>query len=222
MRVISVDVARASWLFPLTELNPTGRNFTAAFAGLTQRYNFKKYPKHSLDFDPEAKGLIFEEGDFKNRDGINIIVKLSVFADGVVSDAWSSTRDAEDFLKDALQWLKAEHGFGLPPDRPLRTLYLSQLTVAMDKNPATAIPKLQPLMDLVSSKTAETDRPTDGFMFAGFSFWAKDWNKPGAPGAYRFEIKAGSIPNENRYFAAAALPTEAHVETLNELERLLD
>jgi hypothetical protein len=79
MNLISVDVARATWIFPLTELNPTGRSFAKAFVGLRERYNFKKYPKHSLDFDQEAKGLIFEEGDFKNRNGVDIIVKLSVF-----------------------------------------------------------------------------------------------------------------------------------------------
>lgn len=221
MKLISVDVARTTWLFPLSELNPTGRSLTKVFQELAARYNFKKFPNHPEDIDPESKGLVFSQGEFRIQDGQDIIVKLTVFTDGIVADCWSSTTDAEVFLKDAMQWLKKEHGFSLPADRSIKTLYLSQLTVAGKKRLTASLGKLQALADKLSTLTTESGRPNVGFTVAGFSLWAKDWDKPGAPRAYRFEIKVGSSPKEDRYYTVASLPTEAHLAILEEQERLL-
>jgi hypothetical protein len=221
MKLISVDSARTTWLFPLSELNPNGRSLTQAFIDLKERYNFKKAPAHSLDFDPEAKGLVFNQGDFVNRDGISVIVKLTIFTDGVVSDSWSSTRDSEELLEDTMKWLKTEHGLSLPPDRKVRRLYLSQLTVSAEKGQIAGKPELKALGELLSSKLAETGRPNKGFTVGGFSLWSEDWDQSGSPAPYRFEIKAGSLPGENRYYASAPLPTDVHLALLEEQERLL-
>jgi hypothetical protein len=220
MKIISVDVARTTWLFPVNEMNPKGLNLSEAFLGLAAKYDFKKFPKHTGDFDPEAKGLVFNEGSFKNKEGLNILVKLTIFLDGIVSDCWSSTNDAEDFLRDAMSWMKKEHGLSIPEDRTVKTLYLSQLTVAPDKDIAIFSQKMQALADKLSSLTTESGREHSGFTFAGFSMWAKEWNKTGSPGPYRYEIKSGSAPGENRYYAGAALPTEAHIAIIEEQERI--
>lgn len=66
MKLISVDVARAIWLFPLSELNPGGRSTTKTFLDFTERYNFKKAPKHTLDFDSDS-ALTFDQGEFTNK-----------------------------------------------------------------------------------------------------------------------------------------------------------
>lgn len=221
MNLISVDMARATWLFPLTELNPTGRSFTQIFADLKKRYSFQKAPAHSLDYDAEAKGLVFNEGEFVNRKGVSVLVKLALFSDGIVADTWSSTTDSEDFLKDAMNWVRAEHGISLPADRSLTTLYLSQLTVSTSQKQGFVFAKIQTLADLFSKKLTESGRSNQGFVPGGLSMWATNWDQNLAPAAYRFEIKAGSKPGENRYFAAAPLPTEMHLAILEEQERLL-
>lgn len=220
MKLISVDVARTTWLFPLMELNPSGRSFTQTFIDLKSRYNFKKAPAHSLDFDPESKGLVFNEGDFVNREGISVLAKLTIFTDGVVSDTWSSTRDSEDLLEDAMKWIKTEHGFSLPPDRSVKKLYLSQLTVKAETGQIAGRSKLEELAELVGAKLAETGRPNKGYTVNGFSLLPRDWDQSGSPAHYRFEVKVGSLPGENRYHASAPLPTDVHLALLEEQERL--
>lgn len=222
MKLISVDIARTTWLFPLTEINPEGKSFTQAFIDLKARYNFKTAPSHSLDFDREAKGLIFNEGEFVNRDGIPVLAKLSIFADGVVADTWSSTRDSEDLLEDAMKWIKAEHGFSLPPDRSANKvlLYLSTLTMTAEKGQMAGKLKLEALAELVSSKVTESGRPNKGYIFSGFNLCSAEWDKSGVPVPYKFEVKLGSHPGENRYFASAPLPTDVHLALLEEQERL--
>lgn len=221
MKVISVDTARATWLFPLTELNPMGRSFTHVFQGLAQRYGFRKFPKYSLDFDQEAKGLIFNEGDFTTKSGDKILVKLSLFTDGIVADCWSSTQDSEEFLKDAMGWIKSEYNFTLPPDRLPKILYLSELTITSDANLAMINPKLAALAEKISSKLTESGRANAGYTFGGFSLWTKNWEQPGVPAPYRIERKLVSSIGENRYYAGAPLPTPDHLELLEEQERII-
>jgi hypothetical protein len=220
MKIINVEVARATWLFPLQELNPTGKSFTQAFIGLKNRYNFKKAPAHSLDVDAESKGLIFNEGEFVNRDGVPVIAKLSIFTDGVVSDTWSSTRDSEDLLEDAMKWIKAEHGLSLPADRTVKKLYLSSLTVMTEKGQIPGRSKLETLAELVSLRLSEAGRPNKGYIVNGFSLLSAEWDQSGSPAQYRFEVKTASHPGENRYYASAPLPTDIHFALLEQQERL--
>jgi hypothetical protein len=220
MKLVSVDVARTTWLFPLTELNPRGLSFTKAFLGLAERYDFKKFPRHTGDFDPEAKGLIFNEGTFKSRDGRDIVVKLTIFTDGILADSWSSTSDSEDFLKDGMQWLKTEHGFSIPADRKVKTLYLSQLTVTTDKKIASLNPKLQAFADSIASKLEDRWEDNTGFSVSGISFGPNDPTTPSAPANFRFEVKAGTATAEKRYFAFAPVPTDVHLQLLEKLESL--
>jgi hypothetical protein len=220
MKLISVDIARTTWLFPLTELNPKGLSFTKAFLALAERYDFKKFPKHSLDFDPEAKGLVFNEGTFKTREGREIIVKLTIFTDGILADSWSSTNDSEDFLRDGMEWLKKEHGFFIPADRKVKTLYLSQLTVTTDKKIAGLNPKLQEFADLVASTVGDRWEDNSGFNVGAVNFWPNDPTKPSSPAQFRFEIKANTPAAEKRYFAIGPVQTDVHLQLLEKLESL--
>jgi hypothetical protein len=220
MKIINVDVARTTWLFPLQEINPTGRSLTQAIIELKDRYKFKKAPVHTLDFDSEAKGLIFDQGEYINREAITIMAKLSIFTDGIVSDTWSSTKDSEDMLEDVMTWIKTEHGFSLPADRAVRKLYLSSLTVTTERGQIPGKSKLEELAELVSMRLTETGRPNKGYIINGFSLASADWDQHGTPVPYRFEIKTASHPGENRYYASAPLPTDIHIALLEEQERL--
>jgi len=221
MNIINVDSARVTWLFPVSELNPQGRSLTDIFIELAERYNFKKAPKHGADIDPQEKGFTFNAGEFRNRDGIDVLVKLTVFGDGIVADGWSSTRDTEDFLKDVMQWLKEKHGLAIPSDRRVTILYLSELIVSAEKSPLALMSKLQELANVLSERTTKSGRANAGFMAGGFSLVANDHDNPATPAPYRFEIKRGSSPSENRYYASAALPTEELFEMLKDQERIL-
>src|SRR6185312_12508582 len=221
MKVISVDAARTTWLFPLTEINPMGRSFSHTFLSIAERYGFKKFPKYSLDYDPESKGLIFSDGEFTPKSGNKVLAKLSIFADGVVADCWSSTRDSEELLTDVMGWVKSEHGFSLPADRIPKVLYLSELTVTSDKNLVMTNPKLESLAALVSAKLTASRRTNAGYTVGGMSLWAKNWDQQGSPVPYKVERKVSSSFGDNRYYAGAPLPTHEHIELLEEQEKII-
>ncbi len=220
MKVISVDIARTVWLFPLTELNPTGKGMTEVFHAFADRYRFKIFPKHHLDFDKE-NALTFDGGEFKNAEGVVVSVKFRLYNDGVVAECWSSTRDSDDLVNQTMEWLKTAHGLSLPPDRVARVLYVSQLIVTTDRHLATLNPKLEAFADLVSQKVAGARGDGTGYNVGGVIFWPDDTTKANAPGPFRFENKVGSLPSERRYFTQAPLPTDAHLELLDKLEAIL-
>lgn len=222
MKLISVDTARTSWLFPLSELNPTGRSLTNVFLGLAERYSFKKFPNHTLDAAGEDKAITFEEGEFANRAGAKVIVKLRVYSDGCVADCWSSTKDAEDFLKDVMAWLRTEHGLALPADRVIRSLYFSELTVTTNKNLVTLSLKLRDFAEELSAKVKEFSGYDMGFNVGSIGFWPNDPKNRLAPGTFRFENKAGTLPKEKRYYSQAPLPTEEHLAVIDKFEAILD
>lgn len=217
MKLISVDLARTVWLFPLTELNPTGKSLTKMLIELAERYSFKKFPKHTLDFD-EEKALTFEAGEFKNRDGIEVVVRLRIYSDGCVADCWSSTRDSQDFLEDAMRWLRAEHGLSLPAETRVKVLFVSQLTVTTEMSLTALNPKLQAFADMLSAKL---DGGNCGFNLGSIGLWSDRYNEPGAPGPFTIEHKLGTPLSKKYYSAQAPLTTDAHLEALDSFERIL-
>lgn len=221
MKVISVNSARTSWLFPLSELNPTGKSVTEVFLQLQKKYNFRKAPAHMFDIDQTSKGLVFEQGEFVNRDIVPIIVKLSIFTDGLVADCWSSTRDSEDFLKDVVTWLKLDHGLSLPSDRIAKTIYMSELIVTTEKNPESINPKMERFCQFVADKVSSVGRDNPGYTMGGLSLWVKDHNQSNPAPQYRFELKAGTPLEERRFYSAAPVTTDDHIAILNEHEKLL-
>jgi hypothetical protein len=173
-----------------------------------------------IDFDPES-ALTFEAGDFKNRDGISVVVKLRIYSDGFVAETWSLTRDSDDFLEDLMRWLQAEHGLSLPRDRRPRKLFLSQLTVTTDKRLSTINPALIALADELSSKLDQLDIKNPGFNLGSIGLWSNNPIEKGAIAQFRFENKAGTLPAEKRYFTQAPLTTEAHLSILESFEKIL-
>jgi hypothetical protein len=196
MKIISVDVARTTWLFPITELNSAGRSLTNVFLQMRDKYKFKKFPTHTVDTDPQTNALVFDQGEFRNRNGILVLVKMTIFNDGIVADCYSSTRDSDDFLKDLMNWIKTEQNLSLPPDRVIKTLYLSELTVSTGKGLAWLNPRMEEFARKLSEKMSSEGRENAGYTFGGFALWPRDWNRLGAPAHFRFELKLASQPGD--------------------------
>jgi hypothetical protein len=133
---------------------------------------------------------------------------------------WTTFRGAGHFLKDVTTWLNANQGLSLPPDRLVKTLYLSELTVTTNKTLSSINPKLNELARSLAEKMAATGRANEGYTVGGFSLWANNWHEPAAPPQYRFEIKLGSIPGEHRYYSAAPVTTDDHIALLEQQEKL--
>jgi hypothetical protein len=213
MKLISVQLARSTWLADVNEFNPRGLNlFAALVPALIENYKFKVYPKETDDFQ---NGMRFSKGEYVNKSGEPLMVELTIFNDGVVADTNASTQDCDEFLVDITESLPGL-GLSFDPDMIRRRIYLSQLLV-----------KGSPQLNAISQKLnafgkqlSEAVGHNSHFEFSAFEFWP-DQTQVLRPANFSFQRKAGGPFSSDRYWSQAPLPTDKHLELLNELETLL-
>jgi hypothetical protein len=212
MKLLSVGLARSLWFIDLSELNPGGKDiFTEVVPTLIEDYKFKVYPKPDGDF---KEGMKFTNGVFTNRKGDTLGgATLTVWTDGIAADTYSSTKDSDEFLEEALGILP-EIGFVYDPAMVRRKAYLSQLNVRCSKDLNILNPKLADFAGKISS-VAQIP-----FGISAIEFWP-DQTQLLKPANFSFQKKIGEPPSGDRYWSQAGMPTDKHVELLEELEAIL-
>ena len=212
MKLLSVGLARALWFMDTNELNPGGKDiFTHLFPSLVEDYKFKTYPKQGDDL---SEGMKFTLGEWVREDGTVLVLNLTIFKDGIAADTWSSTRDSEEFLKTALEGL-SQLGFAYDPEIVRRKAYVSQVNIKCSRPLSALNPGLAEFASRLSSAVGGTE-----FDMAAIELWP-DQAPALKPANFSFQRKIGEPSNSDRYWSQAALPTDRHLELLEELEALL-
>jgi hypothetical protein len=221
MKLLHVSTARTIWLLSMLDLNPRGQALTQdAIDKISARYKFKAPPTITAALEAQKKNepIHFAAGEFTSMSGANIVVDLKVYNDGLLADCRASTKDSEAFLADFFAWLQA--GLGLPKTNvPIRKkMYVSELEMeskdlltlinpnlaALGKTLAAKVPSGSATSYEMSSLAFATD-PKDGTQLLNF----------------RFERLINTPFAEHRYFSAAPVHTDDHLELLESLEKIL-
>ena len=217
MKLLSVNLARSIWLGPVSDFNPRGASlYSTLFPLLMNTYKFKKYPALS-DVSDLTKGVEFGSGQFAAGDDHPIAVNLTFYNDGIIADSGSSTDHSDAFLEDVFN--RSLEIFKMPHyDSVIRKkVYLSQVFVTTEKSLEIINPKLAQISKYLSS-TVEQGNLT--FRLAGILF-SPDQVQRVNPAPFRFERVANVPFAENRYYSAAPLQTDKHLELLDKLESIL-
>jgi len=218
MKLLSVNLARSVWFGNIAEFNPTGLNlYPMLIRILVDTYKFKKYPSDKEVLD-EKSGVKFEYGEFISKDGNAIIVNLTIFLDGIWADTRSSTNDSDAFLTEILT--RFAEDFKLPHYKQIITRigYASQLHVSTDKSLKLINPKLNAISKYLTDSVLGFGEVT--FEIGGISFWPEQANV-NKPFNFNFERVLNVPFSENKYFSAAPLQTDKHLELLDRLEMIL-
>jgi len=213
MELISVQLARSTWLADVNEFNPRGLNlFARLVPNLIEEYKFKVFPKEGDDF---AQGMKFSKGEYVNQNGEALMVELVIFNDGVVDDTNASTQNSDDFLKGIAESLP-NLGLSYNPEMIRTRVYLSQVFVRCSARMSAVSQKLSDFGRRLSGAVGQQSH----FEFSAFEFWP-DQTQSFKPAIFSFQRKTGTAFSENRYWSQAALPTDKHLELLDELEAIL-
>lgn len=217
MKLLTISIARSIWLFNLNDLNPRGKKIgPSSISHLVETYRFAQYPKTSEEMD-ENKGMHFMDGTFNLKSGEAITVNFKVFAFGVAAETRSSTKDSDAFITEVLEWISKE--YDLPSiDQILRsTAYYSEMHLRSEHTLSLLNPKLERITQKLNSNVKGHGEMV--YQPAGITFW----NNPSLNQAFpfKFERVDGMGFAEQRYFSAAPLETEIHLDILNDLESIL-
>ena len=213
MRLLSVALARSFWLLDLNEVNPGGKDmWVHLFPALFEDYKFKTCPKPGDDF---TQGMKFMSGEFVKEDGTVLALNVTIYSDGIAADTYSSTKDSDEVLTTTLESLP-ELGFSYDPEMIRRKVYLSQLNVKCSRPLSALNPRLAEFAGRVSSSGG------DGIAFdvAAIELWP-DQTRTIKPANFSFQRKIGEPLDSDRYWSQPPLPTDKHLELLNELEAIL-
>jgi hypothetical protein len=218
MKLLSIFMARSIWLANSSDFNPKGRKLTPILIPfVVDLYKFKKYPS-TQDILDETKGIIFQAGEFKNKEGDLIGVNLTLFNFGIVAETQSSTSDSDFFLHTLLTQLHENFNLSHYENIIRARHYLSQVYVSTDKFLGLINPKLKEISQYLSENIAGYGEVA--YKLGGMSFWA-DQIHAVQPPPFSIERQAGTPFSEKRYFSSSGLQTEKHLELLDRLEAIL-
>src|ERR1039458_8377358 len=199
MKLISVQLARATWLADVNEFNPRGINLFASFApSLIENYKFKIFPKVEDDL---TKGMKFSKGEYVNQKGESLMVELVIYSDGIVADTNASTKDCEEFLEEIAKTFP-NFDLAYAPEMIQRRFYLSQLFVSCSARMNAINEKLSAFGVRLSEAVGQQSH----YELSALEFWP-DQTQSFKPGSFSFQKKAGTAFSDNRYWSQAALRT---------------
>ena len=221
MQLVAVLQARVVAFLQLEELNPRGRVFFPNITqGLLERYRFLKVPQTWEEYfnPPQGSGVPYLNGEWN---GISI-KRLEIFPSGIVVETQSSTDDSEKFLHEALAWAADTFDLTYQPSMIKRWAFVSHLTFVSEAPLLDALhPKLSSFEERIT-KSLETNLGlTIPFKAYGlsFAFETTGENPPAIP--LQIERRGGVPFSENKYFSAAPLSTNEHLEFLKDFEAVI-
>jgi hypothetical protein len=214
IEILAVKTARVILHFPTDELNPKGLAILPDITNaLVERYGFMVYPQKPDDYDAQ-KGVSFEIGKWNDI----AIGRLAVFDTGLLVDTGSSTDDSEAILKDALTWASETFGLEFRSDWFNRKVYLSELIIKRERPLTGANPALEALAAKMSKRVGEIMDLTLPYEVVAVSFGFDPFLSKNTMAGFRIERLGDVRFSENRYYTSANLPTQEHIEFLNEFE----
>ena len=208
MEIASVSLARSIWLFETAELNPRGINiYPGLLTKLVDRYKFKTFPMPDdlLSF----KDRRFSAGQFLFGE-TSVEVGLEWWQDGLVGDTKHSTRVADAFLEDFLQWLGGELQVQFPADLVKNKGYRSELVVYASKSLRGFCAKLDSFSDELSEVWSDRQELSN-IVFGSEAKTA----------AFTFERRVKTEYAQNKFFSTALTDTARHLTLLQRFEEIL-
>lgn len=216
MNVLHVNTARVIWLVDSADLNPRGLNLYPALEAIRKRYGFQVFPE-SVDkmneYAPE--GIAFRLGSFENQGEPFTISKAVIFGDGLVVDTGFSTDLGEAFLEDALGFASETFGLTYRPEMVHTKIFTSEMVVHTDRDMSKLFAPLTRVQEKLNAWSGHKFHP------GGFGLAIDTSETTAKPAPFRFEWEVNKPHRLGRFYTAAPLPTQKHIELLNELEGVL-
>ena len=214
MEISAILLARSFYFVESQDLNPRGDAFfPEVVEALVKRFSFQKFPQKYEDFD-EDKGIVFEMGRLAQKN----IERLTIYNHGLALDTRSSTEESEAILKDTLAWATANLHINFNPAMVKRKAYDSHITFFSKVPLLITNPALDSLAKKVSSLVSSNLKLDSYFAPSGFLVTLDPELQKIPVSAFTIERRQNIAFSEDKYFSAAPLPTEVHLELVREFE----
>jgi hypothetical protein len=216
MEKLAVLMARALIFIEISELNQTGKLYVPAIvSAITKRYGFVRFPEKTEQFDIE-KGIEFGEGTIS---GVGV-ERLAIFGGTILIETQVSTDVSKTLLLDFLSWLRDEHGATFKESQIRRWVFISQLLFKTDfPLLAEFSAPLSKLAERTSAAVSEMFGEELKYHSLAINIGHDPTIRKHAIAGFQIQHRGNIAFEENRYYSEAPLPTDLHLELLEQFER---
>ena len=215
MRLIQELQTRA-----LRFINPTDARKSFApdvVAAIRDRYRFWEYPTKPSEFNLDDAGGAFSVGLF---DG-NTIEALRLFRTCAIAEGTCNTSMLDRFLDDLFAMAQTDLGLDLECSSPVSRAYLSAVEIELAPSLAQSLNVAARVGETLHRHVAALGFSTSAFELSGFALQADPLKStPLRPSKFLFERRADRPFESNIFYSEAPLPTDQHLEVLQEMENL--
>lgn len=215
MKLAAVTKARALGIIGINELILGGKVRLADCIGpIVERYGFLVFPKEPKDMDLSEKGAKFESG---KANGVTI-ESLVVYDGALLVDTLSNTSDSRRILIEMLEWGRDTLGLTYTEGMIKQWGYISDIVFTTD------FPLLSSMSSPVQKLALKTSRFTED-LWNGLKYepnMVSVGHDPGlrknAVASFFIQHRVNTTFAENKYYSEAPLPTDLHIQFLEEFE----
>ena len=213
MQLSAILLSRAIAFFDVADTNQGGGLFFPdVIKGMIQRFNFQKYPR-TMDEWSDSNGAVFTHG----KSGEIVVDNFTIFRDGMQVDTHSNTSDSRQILEQTLVWAKEDLQISSVP--PLnRWAYLSGVTF-FSNGRLLSTPPLDKLAERTSGALSEILGESIVYQPMTQTVGHDPLTRKHGRAAFTIQRRLEVPFADNKYFSEAPLPTDLHLELLEQFER---
>lgn len=218
MKLIAFDSSRVTWLFPTEEFGPLGSgDGRTIIESVAQRYNFLHHPQNPTREDIEKNGLKFSSGQiYFGNESFNI-TEFVAYNDGLVCIS-PTTEPASEFLRDVMEFLKAEFRFR-EPSSPIKKVSISNIIVEFDESMNSMLSNQQAIAKIVGGHLNAAENTAFDVKLSRVELTQDRGPNEKILPRWTLETRVNIPFSQNRYLSSAAVPTQQHLEMLAQIER---
>jgi hypothetical protein len=215
MRLMSIHLARVLAFYELGELNLGGKLFLPDLVeALVKRYRFQA--NNSTDIEGmKQNGLVFEDGYWEGRS----VKKLSFNPALVYLDGEVSTDDSKQILIGMLEWARDELGANYTHQLIRRWGFVSGVIFQTDFPLLLGQSKvLNSVGKKISSAVERNLRQKLDFQPSMLNVGHDPQRMNSSVASLTIQHRLNTLFEENIFFSEAPVPTDLHLEVLEEVE----
>lgn len=214
MKLSAVILARTLAYIEGNDLNQKGKLFVPdLIRAIAERYKFDKLPKPE---ERQEKGILFEEGKIGNK----VIAKLSIFDTLISLETRSNTSDSKQLIEEMLAWAAAKFDLNYIPGSIKRFAYVSGVSFYSDAPLLSA--GSQPIADLATKTTEAVSEIWQGpvqYYPAQITVAHDPLARKDGIAHFMITYRAQARFSENKFYSEAPLPTDMHLQFLEDYEK---
>lgn len=214
MQLSAVILARVLAFVESIDLNPRGNLFLPGIVPqVVERYKFLQFPQTAEQFD-ETKGIAFAGGKL----GDKVIDKFVIWNSLLVLETRSSTADSKKILEEILTWGAEKFGLNYKPEMIKRFAYVSDLSFYSEVPILDVSPAFAKLAIRTSNVLTDIWQEPVRYEPLNLSVGHDPMSRKYQIAPFTITRRAEAPFSENKYFSEAPLPTDKHLELLQEFE----